>query len=736
MPIIQEFVCGWTWTGLHLHSSTFILYLVILALSPLLFGSVHTYAYTIMSLGVLTGSLLLIRGCIKKEIRTGLHHFHLPVTCLNLPFIVLLIYLSFQIIPLPESLLAYLSPEAAAVGQKTLPASGSALVENPARQWFAVSPYYYPVRMSIVRWSVYVFFFIGLSQVLTSQKRIEKTIFLILILGSFEALYGLIQTYSGSRHIWWFKSITDPRAATGTYINRNHFAGFMEMGVLLAAAYAAALSGKKKKTKIRLKHKSSLRVRLSRYLSAEQRFNKRTFIVFSGVIMALGLVFSASRGGIVSAAGAMLLMGLVFLLRRRHRLNGIIILVLFLMTSAYALHIGVDYPVGRFKYFDISFEARTRLAKTTLDMFDDYRLGGVGVGNFQYAYPKYQDPQDKKSFVRHAHNDWAQFLAEAGIVGFCLLLVAISYYLYRTIRLLHKRSDPFAVSLGIAPLAALTTMAIHSYSDFNLHIPANGLMLAAVMAIGNSALHLDRHRGRDKTFYRCHVLPIRHKGAIALLAVLGFVACIGSWTIRHFVAEAHCNTVRNSTLNRDQKPPLEEIRKAVEWDRYNAEYWYRLAGELKEIRNAERANPDFDNEDAHRHQMEIIRALEEAVRLNPFKAEYHLQLGWEYTYMWREPDSYQKWFPAADLSVARAAYFAGDVNPYLHVMMGNYWLMRSKTIHPADPQWETFWSKARWHYKKNLALESGGDRRRMMKQIRKNVWVHYPDEAFVRRAIE
>jgi len=357
-----------------LERAAFTLYLIILVLSPLLFGAVHTYAYTIMSLGVFTGSLLLVKKNIRKQIKSGVYQFQLPETSLNFAFLTLLIFLIFQVIPLPDPLLRFLSPEALVVGKKSLTASGALISEGPVRHWFSLSPYYYPVRMSIVRWSVYLLFFLGLTQVLNSQKRIELAIFLILITGCFEALYGLAQTYSESNHIWWFKSITDPMAVTGTYINRNHFAGLMEMGLLLAAAYAAALAGRKKKTRIISEHKASLRVRLSRYLSGEQRFNKRTLILFAGVVIAIGLVFSASRGGLISAAGAMLCMSLLFIFRKNHRVKGLILLLLFLITSIYSLHIGADYPVGRFKSFHSTFEARTRYAQKTMEIFENYRL--------------------------------------------------------------------------------------------------------------------------------------------------------------------------------------------------------------------------------------------------------------------------------------------------------------------------------------------------------------------------
>jgi O-antigen ligase len=173
------------------------------------------------------------------------------------------------------------------------------------------------------------------------------------------------------------------------------------------------------------------------------------------------------------------------------------------------------------------------------------------VGNFQYGYPKYQAAEDKGTFIRHAHNDWAQYLAEAGIMGLCVLLAGVSYFIYRTMRLWRKRRDPFAVCLGVSPLAAMAAIAIHSYTDFNLHIPANFLMFVAVMAIGYSAIHLERHRVGDKTLYRYYVLPFRYRGALVLLLTLGVIFWTGFWTIRHFVAEAYCNTVTNSTLNRD-----------------------------------------------------------------------------------------------------------------------------------------------------------------------------------------
>ena len=211
------------------------------------------------------------------------------------------------------------------------------------------------------------------------------------------------------------------------------------------------------------------------------------------------------------------------------------------------------------------------------------------------------------------------------------------------------------------------------------------------------------------------------------------------------MAEAYCNTVHNSTWDRDQNPPLEEIKKAIEWDRTNAEYWYKLAVELMRIRNSEFSiehpastirNPQSTIRNRKACQIEIISALEHAVALNPLEAEYHHRLGWEYTYLWQEPDNYQKWPLAADTSMERAAYFAAENNPYLHMGLGNYWVIRSKWISPFNAEWEPMRTRAFRHYKSALRLKPGREREKMKEQIEEYIRCFYADEKFVRQAIE
>ena len=221
-------------------------------------------------------------------------------------------------------------------------------------------------------------------------------------------------------------------------------------------------------------------------------------------------------------------------------------------------------------------------------------------------------------------------------------------------------------------------------------------------------------------------LRLRFKGILALVFILGLVTWTGYWTIRHFVAEAYCNTTTNSTLNRDQDPSLGEIRKAIFWDKHNAQYWHKLARALWKVRSDGQGT--LSDEDNNKKQIEIISAFAEAVRLNPLEARYHVLLGWEYSYLWQDPDYNEKWLPAADICMERAAFFIGDQEPRLHVTIGNYWVMRSKTLLPSNPQWEIDWANASWHYKKAHTL---GKTKDLKGEIEDFVWKFYPDKELI-----
>jgi hypothetical protein len=709
-------------------------------LGVLFFGARHTWVYSIISLVILLAALLTVKNNFvegnaaifsstskekgeehakKLPAKKGFwrYQFRWPKTSLTLLFILFFILLIFQLIPLPSSLLIWISPETKVVVDESTPAINAMNPATIKSGWHAVSPYVYPVRMTLVHWIVYGLLFCVLVQTLNTKKRIEGLILLILVIGCFEALYGTLQAFSHMKHILW-ADFGRSRDVSGTFMNRNHFAAFMGMGIILAVIYAGTLFDKSGKKPGTVTRKKNFRAKIVYYLSSDYQSMKRLLIIFAGVIMALGLIFSASRAGLISVALALLVLGIFFTIRKTQRKKGILILVLFLLTSFYAFFIGIDYTVGRFSMLGSDFDVRWRFTQRAVELFQDYRWVGVGIGNFQYAYLKYQAPQDTGGFIDHAHNDWAQILTESGVVGILFMLIGLGYFLFRYVKRWRQIADSFSICMGVAPVAALTAIGVHSFFDFNMHIPANFMMLIAIIAMGHNALYLERRHHRDELTLPFYQKPLDRGGIVIFIIIFGLILWSGIWSIRHFVAESNCNTQVNLTLKLDDHPPIEEIQRAIFWDSSNAEYHYKFAVALINIRDqlkqpnnqANQTNETNQTDQINQINGNIISSIEKAIRLNPLNAEYHTRLGWEYTYMVGQPDYMTKWFPAADMSMDRAAYFAGPwaINPHLQVDLGNYWAMRSKTLIGYDPDnAEVAWEKAMWHYWKAQEMITG-----------------------------
>jgi O-antigen ligase len=722
--------------------AAFALYCAALVLSPLLFGSVHTYAYTLVFSGILTATVLVLFDQVRKDRETGVPAFLCMKTSMNFLFLAVLVYLFLQILPLPASWVGLLSPEAGIAGSASVP---------PAREisppgaggsgWQTLAPYVYPVRMSIVRWIVYGFLFFGLCRTLKTRKRIETAVACILVTAVFDSVYGIMEAYGATHRIWWYAMPGGRAAVSGTYVNPNHFAGLMGMGLTLAVTYAAALSAPPAAARSGEREKNpSFRARMAELLSGERRISKRSLAAFSGGVIGLGLLGSGSRGGLVSAAVGFAVMTGLFLCRggqSRNRKGGLLIALILLSALSYGLYRGLDLTFERFRSQGYASEGRSIYIRNSLTLFSDYPAFGIGPGNFQYAYPRYRTPEEEGQFLTDAHSDWVQVLAETGVAGVVIVLAGLLVYLGRSFRKWRERRDPFAVWLGVLPFAAAGNMAAHSLFEFNLHVPANFLVFTALLAIGTRASALQIRPGGEQSGLRFARLPLRVRGGLLFLLLLGLALWSEVWLLRHFFAEWNCNTVLNSTLHHDPSPPVEEIRRAIRWDGGNAAYRYKLAVKERFLRDTPQGREELEAAgiDPGALSGEIVAALEAACALNPFSPEYHLLLGWEYSFLWNRPEYEETWLQAADLAMTRATLFGGATHPWLHKEMGNYWLMRSKSFWLSQDRRDEAFERAGGQYRVALSLQDPAGKARMQEEIRTYAWNLYPDESFRRRLL-
>ena len=201
--------------------------------------------------------------------------------------------------------------------------------------------------------------------------------------------------------------------------------------------------------------------------------------------MATGIGLSLSRGGMLSASLALLLLlGWLILLGRRDAeirfLGGFAVLagaaLLWLQPGAVVERVetlseGLSTP---------SLAMRIVAWKQALVLMGDYLYLGTGLGTFRFAYLAYAPPG--KAWWTTAHNEYIEILCDVGLVGGTLCLLGLFFYARRVLRpqVINGRSAPYAFA-GL--MAGLVSLLVHSAVSSNLQVPANSI-LAVVLAGG------------------------------------------------------------------------------------------------------------------------------------------------------------------------------------------------------------------------------------------------------------
>ncbi len=148
---------------------------------------------------------------------------------------------------------------------------------------------------------------------------------------------------------------------------------------------------------------------------------------------------------------------------------------------------------------DENFAIVERLAhwQAAINMADAHPFIGVGLGNYEAAYPIYRVPSWPRP-LGHAHNDYLNVLAETGIVGLAGYVTAWMALVYWTLRAL-RQPDPVMRGLVLGLLGAWTHLAVHSFVD-KLYV--NNLFLHIGVMIG--LLAVAYHQYESATVEREH----------------------------------------------------------------------------------------------------------------------------------------------------------------------------------------------------------------------------------------
>jgi O-antigen ligase len=85
--------------------------------------------------------------------------------------------------------------------------------------------------------------------------------------------------------------------------------------------------------------------------------------------------------------------------------------------------------------------------------------------------------------VDHAHCDYLEAASELGLPGGTLLFGSVFWIVALAIRRYRKIEDSFDAAVCLGCIGSIIAILVHSLADFNLYIPANGLVFAVTLAL-------------------------------------------------------------------------------------------------------------------------------------------------------------------------------------------------------------------------------------------------------------
>lgn len=351
-------------------------------------------------------------------------------------------------------------------------------------------------RGSVVTLVVMAAAFLIAANFWSSRERLRNFGWFLTLFGFAMAVFALIQGFTWNGHFYWVRPMGGLISPYGPFPSHNNFAGYMELFV--PAAASIALFGK---------------------VSPPARM----FCAFAAVIMSLSIIFSLSRGGMISLTAGLLFLSVMslHLVRQRRKaveeewaeedgreatrargaswlpvtgavsaiVVGIIVGLLWLGPDSVASRLTQGSLSGGSETAGSFYGSRGWIWRDTWRIFVAHPVLGAGLGAYTTSFPIYSE-SDGLVQVSHSHNDYLQILADGGLIGAGLALWFIVVVFRAFGRGVNSR-DSWRSVIALGCGAGMFSLLVHSLFDFNLQIPSTALLFlvfAGVIAgIGEKA---------------------------------------------------------------------------------------------------------------------------------------------------------------------------------------------------------------------------------------------------------
>lgn len=428
-----------------------------IVLTTLAYGTVHYWALGVFAL---TAAGIVCLWCVDGMV---LRSVQISINSLQWPVLGLIGLGMIQLLPLRT-------------------ATDNAGLGLPLSHSLSLDPY--STRLVLVQLIALFIFFMAALTFTDSPRRLRNLARTITIFGFLLAMFGLTQSFTtdGTR-VYWFRQLSQS-TAFGPFINRHHFAGYMELAVAIP---------------------------LGLLFSGAIESYKRPLYAFAAMLMGVSLIMTNSRGGIISLVAEILFLVVVAgpgLKRaevsrgqrlRAALLRGGLALGLVVVLFLGVLAVGGADVFGRFLGTVNAADpttGRSHFWSVTMDVIKAHPVIGSGLGSFGVIYTRY-DSRNGMYRLEQAHNDYLQILSDGGIVG-GLLGLSFLVILFRKGFARRNTDDKFRRGVATGSLAGCFAVLVHSAFDFTLHTTSNALLFLILAAMATLGQRVDESRGHRK----------------------------------------------------------------------------------------------------------------------------------------------------------------------------------------------------------------------------------------------
>jgi O-antigen ligase len=517
--------------------------LALAALAPWAFGSVDA----VFELALMAGLAVLLLLWAALVVTTGrLTVLRCPVTlALALLFLVGLL----QLLPLPPSLLGWVSPGSARLRADLYPTHLEELIRN---EYVTAAPTYSPItvyphatRVELVRWLAVLVLFAAVRNQIASTASMRRLALVMLVNGCLLSLFGLAQMFSAGsmNRVYW--SYTTAGSVFGPFIYRNHFAAYINLCIALGVGLLLTLGPTEFDRKRRYMQKpnaleeqeeevASVFAPLSVLHSPVQ-----LWVCVALAVMLAGLVGSLSRGGVatlaISLVACVALRGTWPPRVRRLELLALPAVLLVGLLAWTGIRPLETRLAGLWKGDPLA-EGRWQLWANLISLVPRFPVLGSGYGTLPYVEPLSRRQSDllllPDLLVDHAHNDYLEALVEGGVVRFGLTLALVGLVFTLGVRALRRHTGRTPGAWAFGGMLGFLALALHSTVDFGVTTPAVACLAAILTAQLVALSRSDPTVPPSAAHRRVQWLPLGALGRTVVAAVavlLGGVLVLNAW---------------------------------------------------------------------------------------------------------------------------------------------------------------------------------------------------------------